>query len=290
MSMPHRPRCFLDIQISGKDVGKIIIELFENIVPKTVANFRHLCIGDKGIEPNTGKPRHFVNSIFHRVIKGFMIQGGDFTAGNGTGGGSIYGDTFEDENFLVSHNQAGLLSMANAGPNTNSSQFFITCDATPWLNGKHVVFGRVIQGMNIVRAIESIPVQANKKPEFPVSIIRCGDLETLEKIQEKVREEFLEQRNLNEQLLEKEDLSINFKNLFKEVVQPKLFEETFKKDVVDTKHHLTTKKKIKCIKNKIFQEKRFIRIKQLQKKNMKKNLKDVKDEQYFLDDKVSRRY
>lgn len=288
--MLKNPECFLDIQISGKDVGKIIIELFESIVPKTVANFRHLCKGDKGIEPKSGKLRHFVGSTFHRVIKGFMIQGGDFTDGNGTGGGSIYGDTFEDENFLINHNQAGLISMANAGPNTNGSQFFITSDATPWLNGKHVVFGRVKQGMNIVRAIENIPVQTNKKPEFFVSIIRCGDMETFKKIQQEVHEQILDQKNLDEELMDDMDSSINFENLFNELVYntKKNVSKNEKIKKMNDSFLLSIKKR-KKIKKINQQGKRFIKIKQNQKTIVRKNRKDVSDENYFLNFNINKK-
>ncbi|KAI9887198.1 MAG: peptidyl-prolyl cis-trans isomerase cpr6 [Watsoniomyces obsoletus] len=171
----ERPRVFFDIQIHGKDVGRIVFELYSDIVPKTADNFRALCTGEKGTG-KSGKPLHYKGSIFHRVIKGFMIQGGDFTAGNGTGGESIYGEKFEDENFSIHHEKPFLLSMANAGPGTNGSQFFITTVPTAHLDDKHVVFGQVVSGKSVVRKIENLPTQ-NDKPQKEARIKDCGQLD-----------------------------------------------------------------------------------------------------------------
>ncbi|OLN85581.1 Peptidyl-prolyl cis-trans isomerase D [Colletotrichum chlorophyti] len=170
-----RPRVFFDITIGNKPAGRITMELYSDLVPKTAENFRCLCTGEKGLG-KSGKPLHYKGSIFHRVIKQFMIQGGDFTEGNGTGGESIYGAKFEDEAFPEKHDRPFLLSMANAGPNTNGSQFFITTVPTPHLDNKHVVFGHVLNGKSVVRQIENLQTESGDKPLKDAVIADCGEL------------------------------------------------------------------------------------------------------------------
>lgn len=167
---PENPQVFLDIKIGDKEPKRVELELFKDKVPKTVENFRCLCTGEKGGN------LHYKGSIFHRVIKDFMIQGGDYENSNGTGGRSIYGEKFEDENFFYAHSREGLLCMANAGPNTNGSQFFITLKDTPWLDGKHVVFGKVIKGMEVVKEVEAVETDPQDKPKSPVVIADCGEI------------------------------------------------------------------------------------------------------------------
>ncbi|CAM9237444.1 unnamed protein product [Chrysoparadoxa australica] len=171
---------FMDLSIGDENAGRLVLELYSTVVPKTAENFRALCTGEKG-KGKLGKPLHFKGSTFHRVIKDFMLQGGDFTAGNGTGGESIYGEKFADENFKISHTEPGQLSMANAGPGTNGSQFFITCKATPHLDGKHVVFGKVVEGMELVRKVEALKTDGSDKPLETVTIADCGMWEPEEK-------------------------------------------------------------------------------------------------------------
>ncbi|XP_020221199.1 peptidyl-prolyl cis-trans isomerase CYP40 [Cajanus cajan] len=170
------PKCFLDVSIAGDLEGRIFVELFRDVVPKTAENFRALCTGEKGLSATSAVPLHFKGVRFHRVIKGFMIQGGDITAGDGTGGESIYGPAFDDESLDLKHERKGMLSMANAGPNTNSSQFFITTTRTPHLDGKHVVFGRVLKGMGVVRSVEHVVTGDNDRPIQDVLVVDCGEI------------------------------------------------------------------------------------------------------------------
>lgn len=174
MSKNKNPVVFLDISIDGDPVERIVIELFANVVPRTAENFRALCTGEKGIGKSTGKPLHYKGSFFHRIIKGFMAQGGDFSNGNGTGGESIYGGKFADENFKLGHDGPGFLSMANSGPNTNGSQFFLTFKRQPHLDGKHVVFGKVLKGMEVVKKMEQVG-SSGGQPARSVKIVDCGD-------------------------------------------------------------------------------------------------------------------
>jgi cyclophilin family peptidyl-prolyl cis-trans isomerase len=161
------PSVYFDITIGGTPAGRITFELFADVVPKTAANFLALCTGSEGFG--------YAGSGFHRIISDFMCQGGDFTNHNGTGGKSIYGNKFADENFQLKHTEPGLLSMANAGPNTNGSQFFITTVITSWLDGKHVVFGKVTDGMDIVRAMEAVG-SSSGKTSAEVKIASCGEV------------------------------------------------------------------------------------------------------------------
>jgi peptidylprolyl isomerase len=166
---------FFDIEIDGAPAGRITFGLFGGVVPKTVENFRALCTGERGQSRWTGVRLSYNGSIFHRVIPKFMCQGGDFTNGDGTGGESIFGPQFADENFEVKHSTAGALSMANSGPDTNGSQFFITTVATPWLDGHHVVFGRVVEGMDVVAKIESFGSQSGAT-SARIVIANAGEL------------------------------------------------------------------------------------------------------------------
>eukprot|EP01097_Dermamoeba_algensis_P007125 TRINITY_DN4475_c0_g2_i2.p1 TRINITY_DN4475_c0_g2~~TRINITY_DN4475_c0_g2_i2.p1 ORF type:complete len:174 (-),score=54.93 TRINITY_DN4475_c0_g2_i2:123-644(-) len=170
------PRVFFDVTIGGAPEGRIVMELFADAVPKTAENFRALCTGEKGVGKKTKKPLHFKGTTFHRVIKDFMIQGGDFERGDGTGGESIYGGEFADENFKLKHTGPGYLSMANAGPNTNGSQFFLTTVKTDWLDGHHVVFGKVVEGFDVVKKIETQKTNNDDVPLKKCVIANSGQL------------------------------------------------------------------------------------------------------------------
>ncbi|KAJ3048438.1 hypothetical protein HK097_010534, partial [Rhizophlyctis rosea] len=175
--MPN-PRCFFDIEVGSEKYGRVVFELYADQVPKTVENFRALCTGERGRSRNSGAALTYKGSHFHRLIKNFMIQGGDFTRGDGTGGESIYGSTFADENFVRTHDRPFLLSMANKGPDTNGSQFFITFDQTPHLDNKHIVFGHVIpQCHDIIRRLEDIPTDVKDRPYDKIIIANSGELE-----------------------------------------------------------------------------------------------------------------
>ncbi|KRY78524.1 Peptidyl-prolyl cis-trans isomerase 1 [Trichinella pseudospiralis] len=177
-----RKRCFFDIAVEKRPLGRIVFELYNDVCPATCENFRALCTGEKGNGSVSGKPLHYKNCIFHRVIKKFMIQGGDFTAGNGTGGESIYGGMFADENFQLKHDEPYKLCMANRGRDTNGSQFFITLRAAPHLDNQHVVFGRVVSGHDVVNEIEALKVeQKTHRPLQDVVIVNCGELQAKKK-------------------------------------------------------------------------------------------------------------
>lgn len=173
---PSDPCVFLDVSIGGQTAGRIEMQLFAKVCPKTVENFRCLCTGECG-RGRSGKDLCFKGTVFHRIIPGFMCQGGDFTHGNGMGGESIYGTTFPDEfeHGVIGHSRPLLLSMANAGRNTNGSQFFITVAPTPHLNGRHVVFGRVVGGHDVVKQMEAVGTSSGGT-RYTVRVVDCGEL------------------------------------------------------------------------------------------------------------------
>ncbi|ETO17968.1 hypothetical protein RFI_19336, partial [Reticulomyxa filosa] len=166
-----RPRCYLEFKQNRRKLGRVVVELFNDIVPKTVENFRCLCTGEKS------KPLYYKGNLVHRIIKDFMIQMGDFEHNDGTGGFSIYGESFEDENFKLRHDKPYLLSMANKGKNTNGSQFFITTVECPHLNNKHVVFGHIVSGYEVVKLLENtLTDPETNRPISPIIISKCGEL------------------------------------------------------------------------------------------------------------------
>lgn len=168
------PRAWIEISIGGFVQGRVVFELYDSILPKTCENFRALCTGEHGVGKATGVSLHYKGCSIHRVMKGVMIQGGDIPHHNGSG--SVFGDKFDDKAFLVSHSRAGMLSMANAGPHSNGSQFFVTCAPTPHLDKKHVAFGRVVSGMEVVRAVEAVNTTSSGEPSRSsrVLISDCG--------------------------------------------------------------------------------------------------------------------
>uniref|UniRef100_A0AC35GVW8 Peptidyl-prolyl cis-trans isomerase n=1 Tax=Panagrolaimus sp. PS1159 TaxID=55785 RepID=A0AC35GVW8_9BILA len=179
MAEKTEKRCFMEISINGKPRGKIDFKLYNDVVPETCYNFLQLCIGSEKLGEMTGKKLTYQGSTFHRVVKGFMIQGGDFSKHDGTGGECIYSrhnGIFDDENFSIKFDKPYILAMANRGPNTNGSQFFITTSECPSLNGKHVAFGEVVRGHEIVNAIENCEVNSNSRPMADIIITNCGEL------------------------------------------------------------------------------------------------------------------
>ena len=217
------PVVFLDIKIGDKEAKRVEIELFKDKVPKTCENFRCLCTGEKD------EKMHYKGTIFHRVIKNFMIQGGDFEKGNGTGGSSIYGKKFDDENFFYSHSREGLLSMANSGVNTNGSQFFITLKDTTWLDKKHVVFGKVLKGMDVVKEVEAVETDKQDKPLTRVVIENCGEIKDGKEISPKntieIKEEVKEEKKEETKEEKKEEAKEEKKEEVKEEKKEEVKEE-----------------------------------------------------------------
>ncbi|XP_074295394.1 peptidyl-prolyl cis-trans isomerase CYP40-like [Silene latifolia] len=174
--MEANKKCYMDISIGGELEGRIVVELYNNVVPKTAENFRALCTGEKGISDISGIPLHYKGLRFHRIVKGALVQGGDISSGGKSAGESIYGAKFDDENFELKHERKGMLSMVNFGPNTNGSQFFITTTQAHHLNGKNVVFGRVIKGLGVVRSIEHVDIDLEGHPVLDIVIEDCGEI------------------------------------------------------------------------------------------------------------------
>lgn len=181
--MPKNPVVFLDVSIGSRTGGRVIFELFADVTPRTAENFRGLCTGEYGIGRKTKKRLCYEGCTFFRSVKGLMIQGGDFQFNNGDGGESVYGGTFNDEDFVRRHTQAGVLSMANKGRNSNGSQFFVTLKRCPQLDGKHIAFGQVVEGMDVIRAIAQVPTDVDSKPRVPITIVGAGEIDRKNKNQ-----------------------------------------------------------------------------------------------------------
>eukprot|EP00920_Eleutheroschizon_duboscqi_P032712 GHVT01078852.1.p1 GENE.GHVT01078852.1~~GHVT01078852.1.p1 ORF type:complete len:314 (-),score=41.27 GHVT01078852.1:442-1383(-) len=199
----RNPRVYMDVAIGTKAGGRIVFELFSDVTPKTAENFRALCTGERATSRTTGTRLHYLGCKFFRVVPGFMAQAGDIQSNNGDGGESIYGKSFQDESFTRRHAQAGVLSMANVGRNTNGSQFFITLRKCPQLDGKHVAFGQLVEGMEILRAIEKIPTANKHAPRVPIVIAGCGELDAQSNLARLVRprDAVGQQRQLVERLM-----------------------------------------------------------------------------------------
>eukprot|EP00418_Pyrodinium_bahamense_P078314 CAMPEP_0179060360 /NCGR_PEP_ID=MMETSP0796-20121207/25827_1 /TAXON_ID=73915 /ORGANISM="Pyrodinium bahamense, Strain pbaha01" /LENGTH=481 /DNA_ID=CAMNT_0020757143 /DNA_START=87 /DNA_END=1532 /DNA_ORIENTATION=+ len=174
--MAKNPRVYLDIAIGNRAGGRVLFELFADVTPRTAENFRGLCTGEYGQGRTTKRPLSYIGCSFFRSVKGVLVQSGDFQFNNGDGGESVYGGTFNDEDFSRRHTQGGILSMANRGRNSNGSQFFITLKRHPLLDGKHIVFGQVIGGMDVIRAIGQVPTDRDEKPRVPVTIVGSGEV------------------------------------------------------------------------------------------------------------------
>lgn len=181
--MPKNPLVYLDVSIGSRTGGRVTFELFADITPRTAENFRGLCTGEYGIGKNTKKRLSYEGCSIFRSVKGMMIQSGDFQFNNGDGGESVYGGTFNDEDFTRRHTQAGVLSMANKGRNSNGSQFFITLKRCPQLDGKHIAFGQVVEGMDVIRAISQVPTDLDSRPRVAITIVGSGEVDRKRKNQ-----------------------------------------------------------------------------------------------------------